>query len=569
MKNILSKLDNTPHSSKIIYFYLLLWLIINLLQAGLTPLHSDEAYYWMYSKNPDWGFFDHPPCIALLIRAGYGIIPNELGVRLFPALMGTLTLWLIYTLIETENKKLSLFIMLTSSVILLQTHVCGFLALPDIPVVFFSALFLLLYRNYLVEDKAKWWILLGITGALMLYSKYHAVLVFIFILLSDIKITRRRSFWYIVTIIVVAVIPHLLWQINKDFPTFTYHLFSRSRPYKFDYTVNYFYSQVLIAGPLVGVIILYHSFKFRTSGRFERSMKFILVGFLLFFFFSSFRGRVEAHWTAIAYIPMLVLAYKGILTAKKANKWINFLFLPGIILFLIIRIHLVFPIIPDKWVHINEFKDWRSWADDIKQFAGDKKVVFYNSFQDPSRYSFYAGENAYVINNIYYRQNQYDIWQYEDSVRGEDILFIRARGAKDTLHTSIGLDYPYKFIDNFFSYNKIKISPLHKQYSFPSNALVRIPVLISNQYNIHVDFNEMAGAPAFTTYSLIHRGEFLHTRKFSAQDILHSLDPGEHIMETLKIMTPEKPGKYELMISIGTKHLYPAFNSRIIQLSIH
>ena len=46
-------------------FYLL-WFIVNLIQAGKTGLFDDEAYYWMYSKFPAWGYFDHPPMVALM-----------------------------------------------------------------------------------------------------------------------------------------------------------------------------------------------------------------------------------------------------------------------------------------------------------------------------------------------------------------------------------------------------------------------------------------------------------------------------------------------------------------------
>ena len=38
--------------------------------AALLPLSADEAYYWLWSKHLAAGYFDHPPAIALLIRAG-------------------------------------------------------------------------------------------------------------------------------------------------------------------------------------------------------------------------------------------------------------------------------------------------------------------------------------------------------------------------------------------------------------------------------------------------------------------------------------------------------------------
>ena len=62
--------------------FLVLWGILNLVQARFTQLNNDEAYYWMYSKYLAWGYFDHPPMIALMIKIGYLLFHNELGVRL-------------------------------------------------------------------------------------------------------------------------------------------------------------------------------------------------------------------------------------------------------------------------------------------------------------------------------------------------------------------------------------------------------------------------------------------------------------------------------------------------------
>ena len=58
------------------------WLVAGLLQSIFTELQDDEAYYWVFSRYLDWGYFDHPPMIALLIRLGTSLFGGELGVRL-------------------------------------------------------------------------------------------------------------------------------------------------------------------------------------------------------------------------------------------------------------------------------------------------------------------------------------------------------------------------------------------------------------------------------------------------------------------------------------------------------
>ncbi|MEM7381393.1 MAG: 4-amino-4-deoxy-L-arabinose transferase, partial [Bacteroidota bacterium] len=61
--------------------------LINLLQAAFTELLFDEAYYWHYSREMAWGYFDHPPMVALLIRIGSIFFDGELGVRFMSCLL--------------------------------------------------------------------------------------------------------------------------------------------------------------------------------------------------------------------------------------------------------------------------------------------------------------------------------------------------------------------------------------------------------------------------------------------------------------------------------------------------
>jgi 4-amino-4-deoxy-L-arabinose transferase-like glycosyltransferase len=124
--------------------FLVLWGILNLVQARLTPLNNDEAYYWMYSKYLAWGFFDHPPMIALMIKIGYRLFQNELGVRLIIVLSQLAALTIIWATTEKEQRqnKENIFFFFMLAAILPVLNIYGFFATPDAPLILFTAVFL-------------------------------------------------------------------------------------------------------------------------------------------------------------------------------------------------------------------------------------------------------------------------------------------------------------------------------------------------------------------------------------------------------------------------------------------
>ncbi len=55
------------------------------------PLAPDEAYYWVWSRALAAGYLDHPPMVALWIRAGTALAGDTpLGIRLLGPLSAPL-----------------------------------------------------------------------------------------------------------------------------------------------------------------------------------------------------------------------------------------------------------------------------------------------------------------------------------------------------------------------------------------------------------------------------------------------------------------------------------------------
>ena len=192
-----------------LFLYLLgVVLILNLLQANFTNLIFDEAYYWYYAKNLDWGYFDHPPMVALMIKIGSFFFDGELGVRFMSTVLSIGTMLLLWAIIDHPKKKDHVlhFYLVTFSMTLLNAY--GFFALPDTPLIFFTTLFLYVYKRFIASPSVVLAIVLGVVMAALMYSKYNAVLVIVFVLFSNLKLIKDKYAIIAVIVSFVCYTPH-------------------------------------------------------------------------------------------------------------------------------------------------------------------------------------------------------------------------------------------------------------------------------------------------------------------------------------------------------------------------
>ena len=433
------------------------WLLLSLVQSAFTELLDDEAYYWVYSKFPAWGYFDHPPMIAVMIRAGYSVFHNELGVRLVGAFMNLFSLAIIEKLVP--GKKPKLFYAIALSLAILQ--VGGFLAAPDIPLIFFTALFFLAYKKFIARASFLNILFLALVMALLLYSKYHGVLVIFFVLVSNLKLFTRYHIYTVGVLALLFFIPHIYWQYQHDWISINYHLFeSNVDTYKFSYTVEYLLGQLLMAGPVAGFILLPAAFLYKPdkTDRVEKGLKFTLYGIYIFFLVSSFKGSVEANWTSPAIVPLIILSH-GFL--YRHLKWQKFLYktLPvTLFIVFVIRFAMIIDFIPVKGIK-RRFHSWNHWPALMKEKTKGLPVVWNSSYQRASKYWFYTGQVSYSLNSYRDRKNNYNYWPLEDSLLLKPVYNMDVHNVAlfpDTMHTpmrTIG----YRYDPSFVSFSKINI----------------------------------------------------------------------------------------------------------------
>lgn len=463
---------NAAHTKNHRLIFYGFWLFLGLIQAGMTELQDDEAYYWVYSRFLDWGYFDHPPLTGFLVKLGYSIFPNELGVRLFPLLLNIFSLFIIEKL--TTNKNPFLFYGIALSIAVLQ--ISGFVAVPDIPLIFFTALFFLYYRNFLANTNLKNTLLLAISIALLFYSKYHAVLIVFFTVLSNLRLFKRYHIYLVAGLSLLLFLPHLIWQYQHDWVSFKYHLFeSNVNKYKVSFTLDYLVGQLLLPGPIAGFIILPAAFMYRTRNETERALKFTMVGIYAFFLVSSFRGRVEANWTSPVIVSLMVLSHQFLNEKIKWRKWLFKLLPVTLVLVLAARIIMIADIIPLKEIK-TRYHAWKEWPKVLRERTQGLPVVFSNSYQRASKYWFYSGQMTYSQNWYKERKNNFNFWPIEDSMLGKPNYFLDKYDLfrfTDSIQTPIGW-IGYRFDSSLASFAKINVEVNPKKLKAAKGASLEL-----------------------------------------------------------------------------------------------
>lgn len=405
-----------------------LLLVLNLIQAGCTELLDDESYYWMYSQNLAWGYYDHPPMIAWMIRAGYELFPGTLGIRLFSVLAIGVCVWILYFLQRPWDPQRLLVVIFSAGII----HFGGFLAVPDTPLVLFSALYLLLYRWFLKKQTWLNALLLGICMAALVYSKYQAILLVGFCIATNIRLLTSKKFWTALIICSLLMIPHIYWQWSHGLPSFQYFLSERysSESYHFWYTSDYILGQLFFFGPLIGWLIFLAAFGQRTHGDiWILTLKAMVCGVLIFFFISSFKGRVEPNWTAVIIVPALLLLHYYLDHATRMEKVLYKIFPVSLAIILLIRVALIWNLAGDKIAINKELHGNKNWTSLIKEKARGYPVYFINSYQQASKYIYYQHGLATSYNGDGYRNNQYDFWKPETTWFQDSILVVSVESA--------------------------------------------------------------------------------------------------------------------------------------------
>jgi 4-amino-4-deoxy-L-arabinose transferase-like glycosyltransferase len=403
--------------------------------AVITPF-PDETYYWEWSRRLAGGFFDHPPGIAVAIRAGTALFGDTaFGIRVVPVLLGLIAVLCVIELarrLAGDDSALRVSIVLAC----LPLASAGLvLATPDAPLLCFSALALLCIERAVSADTTPraalaWWALAGLACGAAMSSKYTGVLLPAFTLVAIVAIpSLRRQLatpgpYLAVALASLVMIPVLSWNMHHDWISFRFQLAHGLGPVRgtgIKREGDLLGGQLGLVTPIFFVMMVIAVARSLRTRNEARGTLFAVIATLtfLFFVYSAWRRPAEANWPAPAYIPALALlaAYP---VSLAWNRWITAGCVLGAILVIATYVQAVAPVFPiaarkDPMARGAGFNDLAARVTMLRDSIphwGAPVLVAAQKYQDASELAWWMPYHPNILSiNIGYRANQYDLWQ--------------------------------------------------------------------------------------------------------------------------------------------------------------
>jgi hypothetical protein len=550
---------------KILFLILLfIWFLVNLLQASYTEILSDEAYYNLYSRHLAWGYFDHPPMVALIVRISSLLFNGNLGIRFMTVLTGVFTLIITWRTIDdehTDKDKVYSFFIIAGSICLFDA--LGFFTTPDVPLLFFTACFLYSYKKFIAEQSWERVLLLSLSMAGLVYSKYQAVLVIGFVLLSNIRLLKSYKFWIAGFSALLLFIPHLLWQAANGYPSFKFQLIERSEGFRWSNVLEYFPNQLVVFNPFVLGAVLYILVKNKPNDLFTRALYFSIIGFIGFFGLAAFHDHIEPQWTVSCSVPIIILLYNYSTVNPKMFRYIRLVLLPSLLIIFLIRVLLVLNLQEGQSLGFSGKKGKFIF---IESIAKDLPVVFQGSFQSPSLYAFFTGKEGIAISSLYSRKTEFDIWQLEKKYHNRPAFICGYAGGHSQLFESGGLKFYGFATDSLQTINRIGVEIRPRMEVLCPGDTLRLSLIIKNSYPYFINFNHAEFPVTFCAAFINRKG----VKLFPAvpEEPVGMIESGESVERRVQIIVPELPsGRYNFGICLQT-WLGPAINDSFFKIRI-
>lgn len=285
----------------------------------LNPnFYVDEAQYWIWAQNFDFGYYSKPPMVAWFISIFESVFGDSSvwikSISLFVYPFSSLFIFLIAKELADEKTAFySSMLFFTMPAVSLSSLIIS----TDVVLLLFWSGALFWFVKAIKTDALIFWILAGVFGGLGLLSKYNMIIfvvaVFLFLFYSkDFKNLKNPKLYLTLMIAVVVFAPNLIWNYQNNFVSFL-HLQEISQVEKelfhIDKMFEFLGAQFGVFGVVSFALLLFLISKIKANFADQKFILFAIFGFLFLAVITTqaFLSRAFANWAAPSYVAASLL----------------------------------------------------------------------------------------------------------------------------------------------------------------------------------------------------------------------------------------------------------------------
>ncbi len=441
-------LRQLPDRARSIALLILGFTLLRLLLAAFVPLLPQEAYYWTWSRYPDWSYFDHPPLATYSIALTTAVFGQTVfGIKLASVLwsLGWNLVWVRLVLDMYGDRRLAFW----SLAALNQTIVYelfGVAPTPDAPLVFAWSAAIWTVWKATQTGLARWWFAAGAFIGLSWLGKYSGVLLLPIVLLYLLTSPRQRHWllkpqpWLAALLALLIFAPVLWWNSQHDWVSLAFQSSRRVEGmtgFKPRYFAMLVGTQFALLTPYVFVLVvaaLWREGRGWFAGRLDdRSLLLLLSGAvpIVLFTLISLRSIVKINWLAPAYFSLVILGVHHLLQqADGLRRLVRGLIGSGLFLLAAGAVFLI-PNLPIA----GDLNTWSGWPEAAARVAkveqqvraeGGRAFVFSPNYKISSLIRFYLpGQPRTYAQDIFGQKAlQFDYFPLTSDLKGETGILV-------------------------------------------------------------------------------------------------------------------------------------------------
>ncbi|HEX5611836.1 MAG TPA: glycosyltransferase family 39 protein [Burkholderiales bacterium] len=302
-----------------------LWL------STALPVTADEAYFVLWGRSPDLGFYDHPPMIGWLLAPLVALSSADWVARLPVTVAPALTALMVrHALLRWFHAERDVADLAGIAVLLAPLNVWGVVVTTDAPLVVFSAASMVLFARAAQRGSLAWFAASGAALGLAFLSKYFAVLLGVSYLVWAAASAGAPRRWSGPLTAIAAAVPfgllNLWWNLEACWCNVMFNAINRHQGAGWSAITPLLYLLAIayLAAPLVWVILRDRR-RIAAAARSSEARALVLawlVPLAIFALLSPVR-RIGLHWL-LSFVPALVLTVALALDRARLAQVVRF-----------------------------------------------------------------------------------------------------------------------------------------------------------------------------------------------------------------------------------------------------